>query len=772
MQRLRRRMGLLHGAFTVLPSVLVFQVVCLLAAPRTLGQPLAPDLPRTFAQGHFIAGDQRSHIYPTYDKKKLRMEAFIGIFDAAEVGVWGLDTDAGRNDVRTLSSALRDLSNERAKTFYAYYSLARLPGFFDQAAINAQPAAWRAKALKSNGSFWNLHPPEPALQTSKITFTGEALDITNSAAVNSLLSNLAVVFAQGNPSASSVGPLYGYVMFAETKLLRPYDSYWIDTTVQSLEDRDVDSPTRRMRMNPSRTHLQLYDDNDPAYSFFTPPKRAVPLFSQGAAQSFAGYAASRGFPQFTKLPADRGEFNDDDSSLVALPSWVQYVSLGNTSYWAVWEDWVYATWSGFMDQVASTITQAQAGNSHFKGIVLFQNPIWYSFRNRSTQPVTYQYHDSGGVLRTATTTLSSHPEYKAIDSVVHGNDMEYLLSRPWCTGVIHETDKHVFYGGPERYSLSPDAYDIFIENHDRFRTYFLAKGAIVEEVARQNGVEYGMFARPQYFQNQNVLPPARFVSHFDRTILLQKPDVVATIGPHWFVNSATLPQPQRDVMPNGTGELAANWLAKIGQFRGVYFPTITDLFNDGSGSLAGRIADDGSRSATWAAANISVAGGKAKPSGLDWLMRADVPVGALNNANYIALEASLRQGATGQMRLGFAPSTQTDLATTNGAFWLEFDRSGNFNLAYRNGNSTVTMMSTDLWSEAATPSPAHRYRLEYAVLTRQVRVLFDGVPLTGPLPLPFTPTLLRAVAQGQRGNSTFLYAADNADADDFRVIVD
>jgi hypothetical protein len=53
------------------------------------------------------------------------------------------------------------------------------------------------------------------------------------------------------------------------------------------------------------------------FSFYQGPKRIAPLFSLSARDSFVAFCQRRG-TLVTTLPADRAEFNDDDST-VRLP---------------------------------------------------------------------------------------------------------------------------------------------------------------------------------------------------------------------------------------------------------------------------------------------------------------------------------------------------------------------------------------------------------------------------------------------------------------------
>ncbi|UCD29922.1 MAG: hypothetical protein JSV03_05450, partial [Planctomycetota bacterium] len=281
-------------------------------------QPLAkagvPNVfPQSYNQSGFTTNDPPSWFYKTYEKKKLRAECFSLFFEGAEVLDLNVDTEVGREDVRELSDAMRDLSNEIGWRFNGFWSFPRLPGFFWEDDINDQPADYRACSLKSNCDIWPRVPSYPEENESKIKFTAEVLDITNQTAVNELLANIAQVFDWDGPVNESIGPLYGYIVYNEWLLSSNYESVWSEHE----KEHDVDSPNRVMRLN-HQTHYTLVTDNDPYYSYLNPPKRAITLFTPGARDSFAAYADARGY-SYNKLPAVRNEFNDDDDSLVPFP---------------------------------------------------------------------------------------------------------------------------------------------------------------------------------------------------------------------------------------------------------------------------------------------------------------------------------------------------------------------------------------------------------------------------------------------------------------------
>ena len=517
-------------------------------------------LPLTYIQSGFTTDDPPAWFYKTYELKRLRVECAAQFFDGAEVLDLNVDSQAGREDVRRLAKAMADVSKHNGRAFHGFWSFPRLPGFFWPDHIKSQPAKWRAVSLKSNGDVWTRNPSLPEENESKIKFTGEYLDITNDAAVERLLENVARVFRWDGPQGECVGPLPGYIVLNEWLLSSNYESVWS----KHVKEHDVDSPDRVMRLG-NKTHRQLFTDDDPYYSYLNPPKRCVPLYSHCAQQKFTAYAHAKGYA-FTKLPADRNELNDDDAT-VSLPDWVEFVDESEADHWQVWEEWVYQTWSTFVERVCREWALAQRGNRRYKGVIYFQLPMWYSIRKRSREPVTYRYIDESGAPRTDTIVMADYAEYDRLNPVAMGTDMEYLMRSPWLAGMVHETTKSIHVRG--KGGMTQPQYDELVHGHDRFRHYFMAQGALAKEVCRAHGKLFGAFARSQFFKGRGHLPPEGFAAAFDRTIFPLMPDVIATIGP-WFVDRDRVDPKYRPVVRGCTGELQDVWLRRCAGYRERY----------------------------------------------------------------------------------------------------------------------------------------------------------------------------------------------------------
>lgn len=506
-------------------------------------------LPIAFIQSGFITGGEWPWNQKSYEQRLLRAQYLSRRFNAIEVINSDIDTAAGRRAVRELGQVFREVSASRKRTLAGFWSFPRLPGFFRAEDVARQPESYRACSLRADGRLWHRSPPPPGDNESLIKFTGESLDLTNQSAVEELLANAARVFHHDGPQDQSVGPLSGFVVLNEAKLSGNYASTWGGDPRQ----RDVESPDTRIRLG-RKTHQELFHDDDPYYGYFLPPKRAIPLFSENAARSFAEFARNRG-QSFTVLPVDRNEFNDDDAT-VALPQWVRFIAPEETAHWQTWEDWVYATWTGFIERFCREICLGQRGNNDFKGVIYFQLPSWYSIRNASTSPVSYPYHDAAGLPVSETVTLAGNPEFQRINPVAMGTDMERLMGTPWFAGMVHETTKSLPQNLPP--GITQEAADRLVAAGEPHRIHFLAKGALMKKVCGREGKLFGAFARSQYFQNENPLDPAGFENAFRGTVMLLKPDIIATIGP-WFIDPAKAVPEHRPVLQDFGGNLDEVW---------------------------------------------------------------------------------------------------------------------------------------------------------------------------------------------------------------------
>ena len=536
---------------TLIPAV----IACAIPACAQKPQP-----PITYIQSGFSTNSPPMWFCATPERKKLRVEGISRFFDGSEVLNLDVDSVAGRRDVRDLAGAMREVSEEQDRMFVGFWSFPRLPAYFRPEDLAAQPDDYRALSLKADGSLWHRAPSPSEDNESKIKFTGEMLDLTNGEAVDGLLANVARVFRHDGPEDECVGPLCGYIVLNECMLSSNWESIWSERDAE----HDVASPETVMRLG-RKTHRELFVDADPRYSYLNPAKRAVPLFSRRARDSFVAYARERGLV-VTKLPADRNEFNDDDDT-VALPEWVEFVDLSETERWRAWEDWVYETWTSFIERVAREWCLAQKGNPWFRGVIYFQLPMWYSLREASQEPVTFEYRDAAGELRTETVTLTDQSEYDVLNPVVMGTDMDRLMASPWFAGMLHETTKSI-HVRPDR-NLSYEAFDAAVDNSARHRMYFMAQGALAKRVCHANGKLFGAFARSQFFKDSTHLTAEAFARGFDRTIVPLQPDIIASIGP-WFAEHADLDPKYQPVLLGVTGPLEEVWREKMEAYRGEY----------------------------------------------------------------------------------------------------------------------------------------------------------------------------------------------------------
>lgn len=532
-------------------------IILTLLAAAALCRAQEPKLPITYIQSGFTTNDPPMWFCATLERKKLRVEAISRFFDGAEVLDLDVDTVAGRRDARDLARAMREVSEEQGRMFVGFWSFPRLPGYFRPEDTAKQPTEYRALSLKADGSIWQRAPSPPDDNESKIKFTGEMLDLTHEDAVDELLANIARVFRHDGPADECIGPLCGYIVLNECMLSSNWESVWSEHEAE----HDVASPKTVIRLG-KKTHHELFVDADPRYSYLNPVKRAVPLFSRRARDSFVAYARQRGLA-VAKLPADRGEFNDDDAT-VALPAWVEFVDLSEAGPWRAWEDWVYKTWTDFIERVARQWCLAQEGNPWFRGVIHFQLPMWYSLREASQEPVTFQFRDADGELRSDTVTVADYNEHDVLDPVVMGTDMDRLMASPWFAGMLHETTRSIHVRADR--SLSYEEFDAVVDNSERHRMYFMAKGALAKRVCHANGKLFGAFSRSQFFKDSTHLTAEAFARGFDRTIVPLMPDIIASIGP-WFAEHDDLDPKYQPVLPGVTGPLEDVWRERVEEYR-------------------------------------------------------------------------------------------------------------------------------------------------------------------------------------------------------------
>lgn len=569
---------------------------------------LGLSFPVTFVQTAIMLGDCSTYhddtpslftkILTFFLEQKVARATMLGNdFDGLEATATRLETPAARKDVREVSEAMRRASLAAGRRLSVFLSTPRLPGFYFSEDILAQPANYRAVALKSDGSAWTRYPPPFSENESRISVSGATVDLANKVARGDLLTSLRSVYradCPGDPGAC-IGPVSGFATLNEWKLtplylpfgkgipeaedLEPHGSAEDCTPLPAGVDR---VETCRYLPLDSGHPFDQFTDEDPVYSALQPPKRAMPLFSENAAEDFLRYAATRGVLTVEHdgmtiavdaLPADRGEFNRDCGEISAsrhpwleecsdpeLPPWVKFVPDEAAGYWSLWEDWVYETWTGFAEEVARAMVEAQSGNDEFQGVLYFQLPAWYSIRASALEPVTYRYCcDEGGGLATETVILANHPDYGRFNPVVMGVDLDRIAVSPWFVGFIHETS-HVSLWRPPAGSTRSEAEE-WTRRDGQYRVTEIAKGALAKRLAHRNGKLFGAFARSQYLADGAILQPADFERAWDDVIEALAPDIVATIPPGYYIENPDL---------GDKGELGAIWLEKKAEYTSSY----------------------------------------------------------------------------------------------------------------------------------------------------------------------------------------------------------
>ena len=520
--------------------------------------------------------------------RKLNISTIIASsgFDASEIGnyyISGVNGVEGRDQVRQVSTAMRQHFVMTGKPYFGFFSFPSLPGFFDPADLAQQPSDYRSQSLDSLGRLWERAPDprDPNTQGYRVGFTGSHLDITNRRAVEDLLANVSVVFDQAGGN-ESIGPLFGYFMFSEDGLSggKPL------TQMGVFDDAGNPSTNQKMRARGGTRHNILFTDDDPEYSFLAGVKRMVPLFSPSARDSFVAYAASRGFTGIQKLPADRDEFNHCGGGeyCVSLPNHVQFVPLSSTlsvsqqtqiygapvaDYWRLWTEWCFKTWSEFVEEIARTITQAQAGNPDFKGVIYFQPPIKYALRGRYAQPVSYWYYNAAGQrVDVANLDMRTWQHYEiALENPSSGTDLAYLMKSPWFAGMVHETAGETLFPNTLWNNLSaPDAEDLALTS-ETYRLTHLAHGTAARKICEAEGKLFGAFFRTQYITDYTTfMTEADFARAFDYSIDPLQPALVFTISAKQLI-------PDQEGWPYNCqndpecGRLNAKLLEKVNNYR-------------------------------------------------------------------------------------------------------------------------------------------------------------------------------------------------------------
>ena len=463
---------------------------------------------------------------------KEQMKAFIRMFQkkfaGGEIYLTSLENTADFSDARQVNQAIAEVRAEPSgKDFIGLFGNGRFPNFSRHDDLSFQPASYRAVSLKSDGSEWTREPAAFDSAGSLFGVESVAVDIANDQAVKDLLDNLTIAYDQEGASDQSVGPLNGFYVFNEPRVSPIYLPFTKDPAPPDNDDLvpKTPGPVRstcqwaNITTNPPLLRYGdpcfLYATGDPRFNWLAGPRRAVPLYSASARDKFVQYAAARGLT-VSKLPADRNEFNNLDSQ-VGLPLWVEFVPRTNTAVWDMWEAWVYETWSKYLENVARTITFAQAGNPNFRGVIYFQFAGMNSFRSPLKDELfKYQYYDGSDVLRTSPDVrLRDFPKYSQFNNPVHGNDIELIIKSPWIQGLVHETTvplqgvagSTADRNGDRTMLTTPEG--IFQWNQE---------SEMSKRVARRYNKFFGLFARYSYFSPgdqviwvEDSIPPGAIV---------------------------------------------------------------------------------------------------------------------------------------------------------------------------------------------------------------------------------------------------------------------
>ena len=522
--------------------------------------------PLSYIQSAFTTGHHtgvpcrsRGNINPTLNNDdrlaQLRIYASNATsFRGGEMFINTMETSAAMADIRAMNAAILQVAAETGTPpFYGFWIPSRLPGMWWPQNYTAQPDTYRAKGLMSNGSLWTTYPTEINPGTSILNLQGSDLDITSEEAVDLAVQNLRrVMRAQCNPSSECVGPLVGSYLFSEAALTGTYEPFAtrpyrdIDNlAVGNVSDLQPASPDGKPPLLRMGNASELYNDDNVTFSFYQGPKRVAPLFSVSARDSFARYCAEHGVQNVTQLPADRAEFNDDDSTL-SLPSHVAFVPFSRTSrIWQLWEDWVMTTWFKYCERLVLAVNESQAGNPYFNGAFLFQLAGWYSIRARAAKPVSYRWRDINGTSRsTESEVLTDWEHYNDLNPVVKGQDLEQWANASWLTGFIHETSHGVPSIGIHPPMVKPrESRDRFIMASDRHRHFVNAQGTLARDIMHANGKLFGTFARAAFISDPtfpgpsvaDTLTASGFEQMWNFSTSLLDPDIVSSLNDRRFV---------------------------------------------------------------------------------------------------------------------------------------------------------------------------------------------------------------------------------------------
>eukprot|EP00912_Choanoflagellata_sp_UC4_P002049 UC4_evm5s1308 len=542
------------------------------ATPKSIPAALNVTFPFAYMQSAFVTGHHEGvpsntkygNINPTLSKEErvelLRKYASGSTsFRGGEIFINTMETSEALADIREMNRLILQVANEtNTPPFYGFWIPSRLPGMWWPANYTHQPSTFRAKGLMSNGKEWTRYPTGPAPGTSILNLQGTDLDITSTAVDMAMRNLYRVLRSECQPATECVGPLVGSYLFSEAALTPAYLPFNVHTDLSTGNISDLQPPTADgqpplLRMGNATL---LYSDDKVQFSFYQGPKRTVPLFSISARDSFHRYCASRGMPNVTTLPADRDEFNDDDST-ISLPPHVKFVPFNSSGeskrLWSLWEDWVMQTWFEYCERIVLTVNDAQQKNPYFGGAFMFQLAGWYSIRERAKKPVSYTFRDGNGTLRQDVDEIVANwPHFLDLNPVSKGQDLEMFAKAPWLTGFIHEASHGVPSIGIHPPMITPrESRDRFFMASDRHRHFVNAQGTMAREIMEDNGKIFGVFARAAFINDPTYSGPSvadtLTVSGFEQmwnfSTSLLDPNIVSTLGDFRFLSTTNVSSP-------------------------------------------------------------------------------------------------------------------------------------------------------------------------------------------------------------------------------------
>jgi chondroitin AC lyase len=194
----------------------------------------------------------------------------------------------------------------------------------------------------------------------------------------------------------------------------------------------------------------------------------------------------------------------------------------------------------------------------------------------------------------------------------------------------------------------------------------------------------------------------------------------------------------------------------------------SDTFTNNPGTLNGRAIETGG--VTWAAANMQVTSGAAKPTGGTNRIKANIPINA-SGASSVSVKADMRDNVSGSMVLILTGTSLGNFDQTNGGLYLEVARAGDWYIRSYSGGVVTTHHNGGVipgWVIGST----HNFELILTVATKLVKVKMDGTPLVSNVSLgSFVPSLSYAGWQAKRFSGTQTFGVSDAHFDNFVTTV-